>query len=78
MQFVKAPAGKASDKAAGLSSADMSVVQDQLRASFEAIHDLKERLDSTDKQLAGYVKLLMLITAHQDLAMWPLCTARGP
>ena len=59
MQLVKAPAGKELDKATGLSSADMSVVQDQLRASFEAIHDLKDRLDSTDKQLAGYVKLLM-------------------
>ena len=53
MQVAKVAAGKVADKVAGLSTADMSVVQDQLRASFEAIHDLKDKLDKTDKQLAG-------------------------
>jgi len=45
--------GKDSDKVFGLTMADLSALQDQLRASFQGIHDLKDRLDKTDKQLAG-------------------------
>ena len=45
--------GKASDKAVGVTVADLSAFQDQLRASFEGIRILKDRLDKTDKQLAG-------------------------
>ena len=45
--------GKNSDKAVGVTVADLSAFQDQLRASFEGIHVLKDRLDKTDKQLAG-------------------------
>ena len=48
--------GKASDKASGQATwADLSAFQDQLRASFEGIHDLKDRLDTTTKQLATCV-----------------------
>ncbi|DBA75369.1 TPA: hypothetical protein ACH3X1_010636 [Trebouxia sp. C0004] len=46
--------GKASDKVSGqVAWADLSAFQDQVRASFEGIHDLKDRLDKTDKQLAA-------------------------
>lgn len=46
--------GKALGKVQGLMTvADLSAFQDQLRASFEGIHDLKNRLTKTDKQLAG-------------------------
>ncbi|KAL0045300.1 hypothetical protein WJX82_003127 [Trebouxia sp. C0006] len=45
--------GKATDKVSGqVTWADLSAFQDQLRASFEGIHDLKDRLDKTNKQLA--------------------------
>jgi hypothetical protein len=48
--------GKASDKVSGqVTWADLSAFQDQLRASFEGIHDLKDRLDKTNKQLATSV-----------------------
>lgn len=47
---------KASDKVAGqVTWADLSAFQDQLRASLEGIHDLKDRLEKTNKQLAACV-----------------------
>ncbi|KAL0034105.1 hypothetical protein WJX79_009107 [Trebouxia sp. C0005] len=46
--------GQASDKVSGQATwADLSAFQDRLRASFEGIHDLKDRLDKTNKQLAA-------------------------
>lgn len=48
--------GKATDKVSGqVTWADLSAFQDQLRASFEGIHDLKDRLDKTNMQLATCV-----------------------
>ena len=44
--------GKAGDKVQGVAMADMYDLQDQIRASFENIRDLKQRLDQSDKHSA--------------------------
>lgn len=44
--------GKAGDKVQGVTVADMYVLQDQIRASFEGIRDFKQRLDQCDKHSA--------------------------
>lgn len=44
--------GKAGDKVQGAAVADMYALQDQIRASFEGIRDLKQRLDQSDKHSA--------------------------
>ena len=50
--------GKAGDNAQGVSIADLCVLQDQIRASFDSMHDLKERLDKSDLQTARYCLFL--------------------
>lgn len=45
---------KAGDKVQGVTVADMYVLQDQIRASFEGIRDFKQRLDQCDKHSAWY------------------------
>lgn len=50
--------GKAGDKAQGVSVADLCVLQDQIRASFDGMLDLKERLDKSDLRMARYYLLL--------------------
>lgn len=52
--------GKAGDKVQGVTVADMYVLQDQIRASFEGIRDFKQRLDQCDKHSAWYTQLCLL------------------
>ena len=42
--------GRGVDKAQGVSVADLCVLQDQVRASFQGMHNLRDRLDKSDKQ----------------------------
>ena len=53
--LVKVIMGKAGDKVQGVTVADMYVLQDQIRVSFEGIRDFKQRLDQCDKHSAWYV-----------------------
>ncbi|KAL3134087.1 hypothetical protein ABBQ32_008511 [Trebouxia sp. C0010 RCD-2024] len=41
--------GKPGDKVSGATVADLCVLQDQMRASFQGIQDLQDRLDKSDK-----------------------------
>lgn len=44
--------GKPGDKVPNVAVADLCVLQDQMRASFQGIQDLQERLDKADKYSA--------------------------
>ena len=46
--------GTAGDKVLGVTVADLCVMQDQMRASFQSIQDLQNRLDKSDKHSAWY------------------------
>ena len=62
--------GQASDKVSGQATwADLSAFQDRLRASFEGIHDLKDKLDKTNKQLAACVPDHQIGHSHVHVSM---------
>ena len=54
--------GKAEDNVQGVALADMCALQDQIRASFEGIRDLKRRLDQSDKHSAWYASRSSLLS----------------
>ena len=49
---VQVMTGRAGDNVQGVTVADLYVLQDQVRASYAGIRDLKERLDQADKHSA--------------------------
>lgn len=62
--WVQVVLGKGGDKMQGLAVADMHALQDQIRASFEGIRDLKQRLDVSEKHSAWCACAFSLLTVY--------------